>query len=292
MDLYVLENEIVDIKYSNSFIKVRKNYIYEEEKLLQDEHYNELLYVVQNLSTKFKYIHSIKDSHDVVTYLMILMNYYCAMELLKHNTGIFRSAIGKITDFNSSKVVLPSHLPNDVINFVKMWNSTAGKYIDGSELSNGQQTRHDVLDMEAYIHITSPIRRLVDLLNMIQFQKVLGLVSLSEKVNEFYDKWLHDLEYINTTMRSIRKIQIDCSLLDLCNNKPELLNKEYDGYIFDKIVRHDGLYQYIVFLPELKMNSRITIRENMQNYDMRKFQLYLFNNEEKFKKKIRLHLLL
>jgi len=292
MDLYVVENEIVDIKYSNSFIKVRKNYIYEEEKLLQDEHYNELLYVVQNLSTKFKYIHSIKDSHDVVTYLMILMNYYCAMELLKHNTGIFRSAIGKITDFNSSKVVLPSHLPNDVINFVKMWNSTAGKYIDGSELSNGQQTRHDVLDMEAYIHITSPIRRLVDLLNMIQFQKVLGLVSLSEKVNEFYDKWLHDLEYINTTMRSIRKIQIDCSLLDLCNNKPELLNKEYDGYIFDKIVRHDGLYQYIVFLPELKMNSRITIRENMQNYDMRKFQLYLFNNEEKFKKKIRLHLLL
>jgi exoribonuclease R len=292
MDLYVVENEIVDIKYSNSFIKVRKNYIYEEEKLLQDEHYNELLYVVQNLSTKFKYIHSIKDSHDVVTYLMILMNYHCAMKLLKHNTGIFRSAIGKITDFNSSKVVLPSHLPNDVINFVKMWNSTAGKYIDGSELSNGQQTRHDVLDMEAYIHITSPIRRLVDLLNMIQFQKVLGLVSLSEKVNEFYDKWLHDLEYINTTMRSIRKIQIDCSLLDLCNNKPELLNKEYDGYIFDKIVRHDGLYQYIVFLPELKMNSRITIRENMQNYDMRKFQLYLFNNEEKFKKKIRLHLLL
>ena len=92
-------------------------------------------------------------------------------------------------------------------------------------------------------------------------------------------------------MRSIRKIQIDCSLLDLCNNKPELLNKEYDGCIFDKIARSDGLYQYIVFLPELKMNSRITIRENMENYDMRKFQLYLFNNEEKFKKKIRLQLL-
>jgi exoribonuclease R len=291
MDLYIVDNEIVETKYCNSFIKVRKNYVYEEEKLLQDEHYHELLYVVQNLSAKFKYIYNIKDSHDVVTYLMILMNYQCAMELLKHKTGIFRSAIGKMTDSNSSNVSLPSHLPNDVINFVKMWNSTAGQYVNGSELSNGQQTRHEVLDMEAYIHITSPIRRLVDLLNMIQFQKVMGLVCLSENVNEFYDKWLYDLEYINTTMRSIRKIQIDCSLLDLCNNKPELLNKEYDGYIFDKIVRHDGLFQYIVFLPELKMNSRITIRENMQNYDMRKFQLYLFNNEEKFKKKIRLQLL-
>ena len=289
MDLYIIDNEIVDIKYSNSFIKVYKNYVYEEEKLLQNEHYHELLYVVQNLSTKFKYIYNIKDSHDVVTYLMILMNYQCAMELLKNNTGIFRSAISKVNNNNS--ICLPSHLPDDVMNFVKLWNSTSGQYINGSELSNGQQTRHDVLDMEAYIHITSPIRRLVDLLNMIKFQKVLGLVSLSEKVDEFYSKWLNDLEYINTTMRSIRKIQIDCSLLDLCNNKPELLNKEYDGCIFDKIARSDGLYQYIVFLPELKMNSRITIRENMENYDMRKFQLYLFNNEEKFKKKIRLQLL-
>jgi exoribonuclease R len=289
MNLYVVNNEIVDIKYCNSFIKVFKNYVYEEEKMLQDEHYHELLYAIQQISTKFKYIHTIKDSHDIVTYLMILMNYQCAMELLKHKTGIFRSAISKIN--MDTNMILPSHLPNDVINFVKFWNSTAGQYINGAELEDDQKTRHDILDMEAYIHITSPIRRLVDLLNMIQFQKVFNMVELSEKVNGFYDLWLNDLDYINTTMRSIRKIQVDCSLLDLCNNNPELLDKEYDGYIFDKIVRHDGLYQYIVFLPELKMNSRITIRENIENYGLKKFQLYLFNNEEKFKKKIRLQLL-
>jgi exoribonuclease R len=289
MDLYIVNNEIVETKYCNSFIKVFKNYIYEEEKMLQDEHYHELLYAIQKISTKFKYIHNIKDSHDIVTYLMILMNYQCALELLKHNTGIFRSAISKITE--DTHIVLPSHLPNDVINFVKFWNSTAGQYINGAVLKQREQTRHDILDMEAYIHITSPIRRLVDLLNMIQFQKSLGLIELTGNVNDFYNTWLNDLEYINTTMRSIRKIQIDCSLLDLCNNKPELLDKNYDGYIFDKIIRQNGLYQYIVFLPELKMNSRITIRENIENYDLRKFKLYLFNNEEKFKKKIRLQLI-
>ena len=291
MDLHIVDNEIVDVTFCNSFIKVCKNYVYEETKLLQDEHYHELLNVVQNLSQKFKYITTIKDSHDVVTYLMILMNYQCALVLLKHNTGIFRSAISKVVINNSSDSLSVSHLPNEVINFVKLWNSTSAQYINGSDLPNQQLTRHDILDMEAYVHITSPIRRLVDLLNMVQFQKILHMVELSENVNEFYDKWLKDLEYINTTMRSIRKIQIDCSLLDLCNNKPELLNKEYDGYVFDKIIRHDDLYQYIVFLPELKMNSRITIRENMENYDLRKFKLYLFNNEEKFKKKIRLQLI-
>jgi len=295
MDLYIVDNEIKDVTYCNSFIKVCKNYVYEEEKLLQDGDYHELLDVVKNLSSKFKYITNIKDSHDVVTYLMILMNYQCALVLLKNKTGIFRSAIsnGNVANSNmsNSDSLSTSHLPSDVINFVKLWNSTSAQYINGCYLQSDQQTRHDVLDIEAYIHITSPIRRLVDLLNMVQFQKVLGLVTLSENTTTFYDTWLHDLEYINTTMRSIRKIQIDCSLLDLCNNNPELLDKHYDGYVFDKIARHDGLYQYIVFLPELKMNSRITIRENMENCDLRKFKLYLFNNEEKFKKKIRLQLI-
>jgi exoribonuclease R len=148
-----------------------------------------------------------------------------------------------------------------------------------------------MLDMDAYIHITSPIRRLVDLLNMIKLQSVLGLVSLSENVDKFYDKWLRDLDYINVTMRSIRKVQCDCTLLDLCHNNPEVMEKEYNGYLFDKISRNDGLYQFIVFLPELKLSSRITMRENYDNFDCRKFKLYLFNDEEKFKRKIRLNML-
>jgi exoribonuclease R len=145
--------------------------------------------------------------------------------------------------------------------------------------------------MDAYIHITSPIRRLVDLLNMIQFQQVTGIIKLSENVNKFYNKWLEDLDYINVTMRSIRKVQCDCSLLDLCHNNPEVMDKEYDGYLFDKINRNDGLYQFVVFLPELKLSSRITMRDDFDNFECKKFKLYLFNNEENFKRKIRLQIL-
>jgi exoribonuclease R len=145
--------------------------------------------------------------------------------------------------------------------------------------------------MDAYIHITSPIRRLVDLLNMIKFQTVIGINNLSENANKFYEKWLNEIDYINTTMRSIRKVQCDCTLLDLCHNNPEVMQKEYDGYLFDKINRNDGLYQYVVFLPELKLSSRITWREDVDNFISKKFKLFLFNDEEKFKKKIRLHLL-
>ena len=38
------------------------------------------------------------------------------------------------------------------------------------------------------------------------------------------------------------------------------------------------------------MTSRITIREDFKNYELKQYKLILFNNEEKFKKKIRLQL--
>ena len=276
------DKNIFDIKYSNCFIKVFKNYRYEDHKLLSDHRYHVLLETTKNLSRKYKYINNVRNSHDVVCYLMILMNYKCAKELIKGKTGIFRSTIIK-KDF-----YVPAEVPEDVSKYIKIWNSTSGQYIDGSKIVD---TRHEILNMDAYIHITSPIRRLVDLLNIIKFQQITRIVSMSENTEKFYNKWLADLEYINTTMRSIKKVQCDCSLLDLCNNNPSIMEKDYNGYIFDKICRNDALYQYIVFLPELKLTSRITMRENLENFDCKKFKMFLFNNEEKFKRKIRLHMI-
>jgi hypothetical protein len=80
-------------------------------------------------------------------------------------------------------------------------------------------------------------------------------------------------------------------LLDLCHNQPSIMDKEYNGYVFDKIHRNDGLYQYVVFIPELKLSSRITMRDNFENFSCQKCKLFLFNNEEKFKRKIRLQIL-
>ena len=282
IDFFIKDNNIVKIEYKNAVIKVSHNYVYEEGKLLSDPRYHEILELSQNISRKYKYINNVRNSHELVCYLMILMNYHCATELIKYKTGIFRSTIIK------REIIVPETLPEDVGKFIKIWNSASGQYISGSEIVD---TRHELLDVDAYIHITSPIRRLVDLLNMIQFQQCLSITTLSENASKFYDKWLNEINYINTTMRSIRKVQCDFSLLDLCYNSPEVIEKEYVGYLFDKIYRNDGLYQYIVFLPELKLSSRITLRDDFDNFENKKFKLYLFNDEEKFKRKIRLHLL-
>ena len=284
MDVFINKDsfEIENIQYSNCLIKVVKNYCYEEPKLLANSFYNTIIQITQELNKKNRYISNVRNSHEVVSYLMILMNYHCAKELIKSKSGIFRSTIMK------REITIPEYVPEEVNKHIKIWSSAAGQYINGSEIID---TRHELLDMDAYIHITSPIRRLVDLLNIIQFQRVSGIITLSEMSEKFYNKWLGDIDYINITMRSIRKIQCDSSLLDLCFNNPNILEKEYDGYLFDKICRNDGLYQFVIYLPEIKMTSRITMRDNFDNFECKKFKLYIFNDEEQFKRKIRLHLL-
>ena len=271
MDI-IIDNEfnITSISYKNCMIRVFKNYSYESKELLQNHDYHTLLELCKGLTHKYKYLNSVRNSHEVVCYLMILMNYHCAQELLKSNNGIFRSTVIK------KKINLPTNLPEDVCHFIKIWNSSCGQYINIESLANEDKdllTRHDLLEMDAYIHITSPIRRLVDLLNIIKFQQNHAMLSLSDDATFFYNKWINELDYINVTMRAIRKVQNDCNLLHICNNDPNILDKEYNGYCFDKLVRNDGLYQFIVFLPELKMASRITMRDNLNEYDICKYKI-------------------
>ena len=282
---------IICHSFRNCLIRVYKNYTYEQPELLRDPNYLTLMDVGKVLTKQFKYLNGLKNSHDVVSYFMILMNFYSATELLQSKNGIFRASTLKdkinVTDLISN---IDSSLPEDVQRFIVIWNSSSGQYIDLTKISNLDDLRHELMSLDTYIHITSPIRRLVDLLNMIQFQKNKNMLSLSDKAYAFYEKWLHELDYINVTMRAIRRVQCDCTLLSECVSNPTILEEIYDGYCFDKLERTDGLYQYIVYLPKLKLTSRITLRDSLENYEKKRYKLYLFNDEDNFKKKIRLQL--
>lgn len=295
MDLFIKNNEIVNIQYGNCFVKVNKNFIYEESDLLMNPHYLKLYDVTKELSQKYKYIDKINNSHELVAYLMVFMNSHCASELLKHKCGIFRSVImDKTGKEECESLLLDKTLPEEVSKFIKIWNSSSGKYINGQNMNDNEtMIRHDLLHIEAYIHITSPIRRMVDLLNMIKFQQIKDLICLSKNADVFFNEWVKKIDDINKSMKNIRKIQNECQLLDLCNSNSLIMEKEYHGYIFNKAIDNNNkyIYQFMVFIPELKMTSKIKISENLENFEMKKFKLYLFNDEENFKKKIRLQMI-
>jgi exoribonuclease R len=280
LDITISNNEIIGYKFENVFVKIYKNHEYESKELKKDTNYQQMFQVVDQLSTQYKYTSKIKTSNDVIAYLMILMNYYSALEMTKYKNGIYRSV--KL----NQKIQKPENLDDDIDNFLTIWNSSCGHY----DLYDERKC-HEMLNLDSYIHCTSPIRRLVDLLNMAKLQMNLQMVEYGSRYETFHNKWTEKLEYINTTMRVIRKIQGDCNLLELCFNNPDICEKEYEGYVFDKIERNDGLFQYIVYLVELKTVSRINLRFELEDYSKNKFKIFIFNDEASLKKKIRLHLL-
>lgn len=270
--------EIESHYYNNAVIKVSKNLRYETEEQETDLKYIQLFNIVNKMNRKIRHMDSLDTSHDIVAYLMITMNCISAKTLIEHEKGTFRSATF------SGQFKCPEKVPQNIKKFLKMWNSSGGNYCNFENIQG-----HEVLDVDAYVHITSPIRRLADLLNIMVLQDCEGLYTMSEKAREFYDYWTSDssLEYINTTMRSIRKVQNDCSLLQICMENEEVLNQIHDGYIFDKILRNDALFQYMVYLPELKMVNRFTSRHDKLNLSAHKFKLYVFIDESSLKQKLR-----
>jgi len=285
MDLYIVEGFVLDIQYTNAKISVAKNYRYEEKILNRCPHYHLALDVVRKMQTYNPFIPSIQDSHDLVTYLMVFMNYNTAKETIQHRNGIFRNVVVEIPPETS----IPDTLEHDVLVFFKTWNTSSAQYIDLSCLHNDIELRHDLLKMDAYLHITSPIRRLVDLLNMIQIQENMDINGLSHHATEFYKEWTDKIDYINTTMRSIRKMQNECSLVASVFSNPELVNDTYKGYVFDQTDR-GGIWQYNVYIPKLKWMTKITCCTEMENYSHAFFQLHIFEEEDSCKRKIRVSL--
>jgi exoribonuclease R len=273
--------ELKNYKFLNTSIILRENFVYNTEKQLNYKQYKNMEAFIKKLNVKHKYMDHITDSHDLVAYLMIFMNYISAKELVKFKRGIYRSA--KYNDtFNA-----PEKAPEEIRKFLKMWNSFGGRYTTFDDLE-----AHDMLELDAYVHITSPIRRLVDLLTMMELQDCLGIFKYNDNSKKFYDKWTNktSIDYINKTMRSIRKVQNDCSLLNICMNDREILNKIYKGFIFDKIERNDKLYQYMVYIPELKMSNRFTCRYDKKNLTFQQFKIYVFIDQIRLKQKIRVEI--
>ena len=273
---------IVDYGFSNTIINVKKNYVYDSKEMEESLLYQDVYNIVCKMNKNNRYTYKVKNCHDVVAYLMILMNHKCAEEMSKQQQGLFRSMSFSKT-YNSKDITDNEEIQQ----FLNNWHSSGGNYNKYEDIK-----KHEALNLDKYLHITSPIRRLVDLLNIIKMQNIMKITELSDSALEFYDDWTNDknLLFINNTMRSIRKVQSDCSLLSMCADNKSLLDKDYRGFIFDKMVRTDLMYQYQVYLFDIKSVRRFITSENLEINTYNDFKLYLFLDEDRLYKKIRLTL--
>ena len=74
--------EIMNVKFKNTMIRVRKNFRYDTEELEKNKTYKKMFNLIKKMNKMEKYMDKIVSSHEVVAYLMILMNYISAKELV------------------------------------------------------------------------------------------------------------------------------------------------------------------------------------------------------------------
>ena len=244
-------------------ITVSKSFSYESSKLLQNQKYQELFHVSQGLDS------TIIDSHQVVSYWMTQMNAAVAKEMRCRKIGIFRCVASKKTSSSLDP-------------FIRLWEQQmSGQYkVYESELN------HETLQMSEYVHFTSPIRRMVDLLNQMIWVQVI----LSEKSNQFLESQLQQLDVLNLSMKNIRKVQTDCEILYQVSTYPEKwLEKDHDGTIISKeenFSKEDNLYW--IYVKELKYFVRVKNEKDLHLYSDVKCKLFLIDKEDQVIKKVRI----
>jgi hypothetical protein len=163
---------------------------------------------------------------------------------------------------------------------------------------------HEIIGggVESYLHITSPIRRIVDCINMLEIMS--EDYVFSKEADLFKEKWMANLTLINANTKAIRHLQNDMALLHLYEkntNKDQI----YSGVVLGVGVPpgvpppHDGmgsgfeplLYKYRVYIYYIKLLTNVYSTKKVENYTTMNFTIHLFLDEVNMTKKIRLQML-
>jgi exoribonuclease R len=246
------DDSMNSINFTDVF--VNKNFEYEEPLLLNNNNYLKLLHLTQLLEP------TTKDSHELVTFWMVKTNYFVADFLIKSKQGIFRK----------------STITNDFKHIIFDKNVTSTQYISFNEIEQN--------DTKIYTHATSPIRRIVDLLNQCIIYNIIFPSSFSVERSIFFSKWSSRLSFINKSMKSITKVQSDCKLLDLFHDNHNISEQIFKGIILDKNVER---LSYRILVRELNLITRMRSVKDLCLLSVVDVCFYNFGLESEKERKVR-----
>jgi exoribonuclease R len=291
MDIVISDDVVLDVKFSAAKIKVTTNFAYEDKQLLKNKDYRQILSITKQLVDNKKniaYVDHIADSHDVVEYYMLMMNHASANHLWDIKKGIYRTVKNS---HNPAQEAYPP--PTELKSFINIWKNTTSQYTTYQD-----HTGHTMVagGIDKYLQITSPIRRLCDIVNMTELLVSIGKINKTPALAQTILRIVENIEYLNQTSKNIRKVQTECKLLNYCLDMGGD-NNVVDGYIID-IIDHE---KYTVYVPELQLITKVktstgnesndkTKYKQYKQYEKHKFGVYVFTDEHSFHKKIRVNI--
>lgn len=255
-----ITKQMIDYTIKPELIYINKNFIYNTTELIQNSTYQSLM--------KFTYGNNNinADSHKLIEYWMIENGLICGKELKNRKLpAIYRECIDII---------------DSTINLELGWKLYKSKYI----LNNSNDEIKHIELGDNYVHITSPIRRWVDIWN----QSLL----LNGKPNELANNFIFQKEgihIINNKSRDIQKTQKYCILLY------KLHNSNSKSIICDGIPYYDNdKSKWIIYLPEYKLWNNLYIspladeNTNIKSGITIKCSVISFEYEHNIRKKIKI----
>ena len=145
---------------------------------------------------------------------------------------------------------------------------------------------HQGLLKHSYAHCSSPIRRTVDIVNLICLQQQKKLYSFSEEALEFASFWQESTEIINQTCKKIKKVENQANILNLLKDKDSLLA---NGTILSYEKENDLIVQYHVFFPDYKFSANVRLEPHPSPIkDQIQCKLFKLDDENLFYQKIRI----
>ena len=261
--------QIAEPVFSNAIINVTKNYSYDDPKLNKNATYCHL-----------RDISGHTDSHDVVAWWMIKMNEESARRI---RSGIFRKQMGAAATEGGPPLTTGSNaVPNAVPNAVRRWLKMDGP--TGSAQYSTVAGEHAGLGVQHYVHITSPIRRIADIVNQAALMKDVMGYTVSADCERFVEKWLGKIDDLNAAMRNIRWVQMDCELLDHCRRDETAVDSIYSGMAIAK----ESDCEYTIYIEKLGLITYIKTGTPVTLFEPMRFQIYVFNDEARLYKKVRI----
>ena len=294
---WVLESH----RFVQNVVKIHKNFRYDTMELETCSEYREFLKFTRGCGYFEDGGKEIRDSHDLVEIWMIEYNILAANRLREFGDGIFR----KTVDLGGGAVGgegLEKDFPG-CSQFLKHYKKMRGEYIlfvggggKGGEDGTGEMERYSHTNIRGegrnvfYAHASSPLRRMVDIYNQLCLIQSLqgGCGEMVEETQEGFKRWMEiSVEEINAQNRKIRRIQTECEMLaDFFSEEKVGASELYDGVVVDL----DANKGYWVFLEQWKrlvyVETQDTDAEIRERGQIGKYQIFLFEEEEKAHKKI------
>ncbi len=245
------------VEYTNLTNIVNKTYEeFDEEINIQSEKKQELVNLVntmiKNLGLRYKEINSSDDiSHKMIEIFMIWVNYYAGqyMEQNKINENIIVRT--------QEKKDLPDDLdriPEYCLNFL---NYSANYKI----IKNDESLEHYSLGISNYCHISSPMRRVIDMLNhLLMYDKEYINFNPVEFIKENVD-----IELINEKIRYEKKISNAYELV-----KIQKTNRLFKAFVLDIIKKEDIIYGLLILSTTIVVDGVETLFRKMVNVEIPK----------------------